>query len=182
MNPFEADAVQLVDPLSPHTRSVRKSLLIASTFGIAIATTGFIPEKVSALGVEFSQADRGSMLLLLSVIIGFLWVSFAVVAATDFTAWRMSWSAKAWEEESQGYEAVRRGMLENRGLTEVDLEELATVERQIGSMWRWAGHSKRNERFQKLVGPVAWSRATIEFAVPLIAGAVAMILLANTSP
>ncbi|SCX51651.1 hypothetical protein SAMN05720354_1114 [Nitrosospira sp. Nsp1] len=76
MNPFEADIIRVTDPLSQHTRSVRKSLLVSSVIAIFVATTGFIPTKVSALGLEFSQSDRGSMLWLIGVIVAFFLLSF----------------------------------------------------------------------------------------------------------
>jgi hypothetical protein len=181
LNPFEADVIRVADPLSQHTRSVRKSLLVASIVATAIATTGLIPAKISALGIEFSRADRGSMLWLLAVIVGFLLISFTVTAAADFTAWRMSFSAKAWDEESRGYDNLRRVLLEERSLTDQDREDLGEVERRIGSMWRNDGHLDRHMLIEKVVGPVSWARATVEFVAPLIAGVTALVLLGNAS-
>lgn len=182
MNPFEADVIRVSDPLSPHTRSVRKSLLIASVIAIFIATTGLIPAKISALGIEFSQADRGSMLWVLGLVVAFLLVSFAVTASADFAAWWMSFSAKAWEEESQSYDNVRQSMLESRSLTDEDREELATVERRIGAMWRNAGHVGRYSLLQLLVGPISWARIVIEFVAPMLAGISSLVVLIRASP
>ena len=182
MNPFEANVIRVSDPLSPHTRSVRKSLLIASVVAIFIATTGLIPAKISALGVEFSQTDRGSMLWVLGLVVAFLLVSFAVTAAADFAAWRMSFSAKAWEEESQGYDNVRKSMLESRSLTDEDREELAEIERRIGAMWRNAGHVGRYSMLERVVGPISWARVFVEFIAPLVAGILGLALLIRASP
>lgn len=182
MNPFEANVIRVADPLSPHTRSVRKSLLISSVVSIFIATTGLIPEKISALGIEFSRADRGSMLWVLGLVVAFLLVSFTVTAAADFAAWRMSFSAKAWEEESQGYDNVRKSMLESRSLTDEDREELAEIERRIGAMWRNAGHIDRYSTLERVVGPISLARVIVEFVAPLAAGISALVLLIRASP
>lgn len=60
----------LSDPLSELTRKERRNLLIASTVGIAVAKIGIIPEKISALGIDFSSSNKGALLLLL---IGVVW-------------------------------------------------------------------------------------------------------------
>ncbi|WP_146257044.1 hypothetical protein [Stenotrophomonas maltophilia] len=182
MSSFEVSIISISDPLSPHTRSVRKSLLIASVIAIFISTTGLIPAKITALGIEFSQADRGSMLWVLGLVVAFLLMSFSVTAAADFAAWRMSFSAKAWEEESQGYDNARNSMLESRSLTDEDREELAEIERRIGSMWRNAGHVGRYSMLERAVGPISWARALIEFAFPIVAGVSSLVLLVRASP
>src|SRR5690606_9975907 len=94
----------------------------------------------------------------------------AVAATADFAAWRMSSSAKEWEEEFQGYDNVRKSMLENRALTDKDREELAEVERRIGAMWRNAGHVDRYSTLERLVGPISWARVVVEFIAPVAAG------------
>ena len=182
MNPFEANIIRVSDPLSLHTRSVRKSLLISSVVAIFIANTGLIPAKISALGVEFSQTDRDSMLWVLGLVVAFLLVSFAVTAAADFTAWRISFSAKAWEEESQGYDNVRKSMLESRSLKDEDRKELAEIERRIGAIWRSAGHVGRYSAFERVVGTISGARVVVEFVVPLATGIWSIVLLIRATP
>lgn len=182
INPFEVDVIRVSDPLSPHTRSVRKALLIASAVAIFIIATGLIPTKISALGIEFSKADRGSMLLVVGLIVSFLLVSFAVTAAADFAAWRMSFSAKAWEEESQGFDSARKSILDSRSLTENDREELAEIERRIGAMWRSASHGNRYATLERVVGPISTARVVVEFIAPLVAGIVSLALLFRSAP
>lgn len=181
MNPFEADIIRVTDPLSQHTRSVRKSLLVSSVIAIVVATTGFIPTKVSALGLEFSQSDRGSMLWLIGVIVAFFLLSFLVAAFADFTAWRMSHMAKAWDEESIVYENFRKSILENKKLTDEEREDLYEQERRVGAMWRNAGHLDNHMLIEKLVGPISWARMAVEFVLPVLAGIIALILLIHTS-
>jgi hypothetical protein len=175
---FEADVVRIADPLSAHTRSVRKTLLITSTLSLAVGLTGLIPTKIAALGVEFSQVDRNSMVLLLCGVVGFMLTSFVVTAASDFTAWRISFASKAWAEESSGYEAARRAFMEERNLTTEEKEELSMWETSQGNMWRSAGHVDRYVFVQKIVGVVSWSRFSVEFLAPLLIGLAALLSLA----
>lgn len=182
MNPFEADIIRVTDPLTPHTRGVRKSLLVTSVIAIAVAKTGFVPTKISALGLEFSQADRGSMLLLVGAVVVFFLVSFLVAAFGDFMAWRMSRMAKAWDEDSLGYENLRKSFLEDRKLTEEEREALQEQERRVGTMWRNAGYVDSHLLIQKLVGPISWARFTVEFALPVLAGIAGLVLILRATP
>ena len=182
MNPFEADIIRITDPLSQHTRGVRKSLLIASVIAIAVAKTGFIPTKISALGLEFSQADRGSMLWLIGAILAFFLISFMVSSVGDFMAWKMSQMAKSWEEDSDEYENLRKSILEDKKFTKEEHEALQEQERRDGAMWRNAGHLDRHLLVQKLVGPISWARISVEFLIPVIAGFTGLFFLLRTAP
>ena len=182
MNPFEADIIRVTDPLSQHTRGVRKSLLVSSVIAIAVAKTGFIPTKVSALGLEFSQADRGSMLWLIGAVVAFFLLSFLVSAFGDFMAWRMSQMAKTWDEDSIGYENLRKSILDDKKLTDEERDALQEQERRVGAMWRNAGHVDNHMLIQKLVGPISWARISVEFALPALAGITGLVFLIRTSP
>lgn len=179
MNPFEADIIRVADPLTAHTRGVRKSLLISSVIAIAVAKTGFIPTKISALGLEFSQADRGSMLWLIGTVVAFFLLSFLVSAFGDFMAWRMSQMAKAWDGEAVGYDNLRKSILEDKKLTDDEREALQEQERRVGAMWRNAGHVDNHMLVQRLVGPISWARITVEFVLPAFAG---LALLFRATP
>lgn len=182
MNPFEVDIIRVTDPLTSHTRGVRKSLLITSVIAMAVAETGFVPTKISALGLEFSQADRGSMLWLVGAIVAFFLISFLVAAFGDFIAWRMSRMAKAWDEDSVGYENLRKSFLEDKKLTEEEREALQEQERRVGAMWRNAGHVDNHLLIQKLVGPISWARVTVEFVIPILAGIVGLVFVFSAKP
>jgi len=181
VNPFEAYVARVADPLSAHARSLRKSLLLASAAGIAVASTGLVPTKISALGIEFSQADRVSMLWLLGATVAFLLASFAVVSLADFIAWRSSIAAKEWNEETAGYESLKKQILEARALSDEDRAELEEHERRMGAMWRNAGHLNRYQAYERAVGPVSWARIGVEFIAPLAAGGAALVLLVRVS-
>lgn len=64
-----ASQIRVQDPLSGVTRSERKILLGVSVIAIAIVKTGLIPTKISALGIEFSQADRSALLGVMALVV-----------------------------------------------------------------------------------------------------------------
>jgi len=80
-------ATILKDPLSDVTRKERVYLLAFSTIGIAIATTGLIPSRISALGIQFDAANQNRLLSLLGAVIAYFLVVFIVYAVADFFAW-----------------------------------------------------------------------------------------------
>lgn len=182
MNPFETQIIRVSDPLSAHGRSLRKSLLLSSIVSAAVASAGFFPTKISALGLEFTQADRVSVLWLLAIVVAFFLVSFIVVASGDYAAWRMSYMAKAWTEDSIGYENLRKAILEEKKFTEEDRLALAEQERRVGAMWRSAGYSGYDAQVEKMVRPLSWARVAIEFGAPFIAASASLYLLYRTTP
>ena len=182
MNPFKAEVIRVADPLSQHTRSLRKSLLIASVVATAVAKAGLIPTQISALGLQFSQADRGSLLWLIGIVVLFLSASFVVAASADFAAWRMSLFSSSWEEESESYETSRQELVEQSNLSAEDKELLQEQERRLGAMWRNAGHVGRYTGMQKLVGAISWARVAIEFLLPAAAGVCALTFLVQALP
>ena len=80
-------AAKLQDPLSEVTRRERKYLLGISLLSIFVVKTGLVPTKISALGVEFNEANQESMLLILALMVLFFLVAFCFYALSDFLAW-----------------------------------------------------------------------------------------------
>ncbi len=182
MNPFETQIIRVSDPLSAHGRSLRKSLLLSSIVSAAVAQAGFFPTKISALGLEFTQADRLSVLWLLAIVVTFFLISFIVVAWGDYAAWRMAYMAKAWNEDSVGYENLRRSILEDKKLTDEDREALSEQERRVGAMWRNAGYVGFDANVERMVRPLSWARVAVEFGAPFIAACASLYLLYRTTP
>jgi uncharacterized membrane protein len=60
----------LVDPLAPESRKTRRHLLIAGTVGLLAAWGGFIPTKISALGIDlWLGAQKGLTWALAAVVL-----------------------------------------------------------------------------------------------------------------
>ena len=79
-------ARDLYDPLSDVTRKERRLLLAVSIVGIGIVKTGLLPEKISALGIEFGHADQKALLGIFTLIIAYFLAAFVVYAAADWMA------------------------------------------------------------------------------------------------
>ena len=80
--------ILLQDPLTEVTRRERRMLLAASLLALTVVHAGIVPEKISAIGVEFSKVDQRYILLLLGLVILYFMVGFFTYALSDFFAWR----------------------------------------------------------------------------------------------
>ena len=103
-------AGDIYDPLSDVTRKERRLLLAVSILAIGIVKTGLLPEKVSALGIEFSHADQKSLLGIFTIIIGYFLAAFVVYAAADWVAWTTSHYFPKVEELHKKFKGVVPGV------------------------------------------------------------------------
>ena len=62
----------LSDVVSDQTRRERTALLMLCALAIVIATTGLVPSKISALGIEFSATDQRRLLLIVAGALAYL--------------------------------------------------------------------------------------------------------------
>jgi hypothetical protein len=76
--------IAIRDPLSKVTRTERRYLLGVSVITIAIVQTGFVPSKVAALGVEFSQGDQRKLLGILALVTMYFLVAFSCMRLATF--------------------------------------------------------------------------------------------------
>jgi hypothetical protein len=163
MSKLRSEYVQLRDPLSDVTRRERRALLGVSAIGIVIAKTGLVPSKISALGIEFTQADQRSLLLSVAAIISYFLIAFIVYAASDFLAWRLSYGWTLIDEELEKRRLAKDVDEKERNLKNDIIEEYRLSE-------IWFTMSK----------PMSIVRAVFEFAIPIALGAYAVIVLVST--
>jgi len=156
--------VRLRDPLSAVTRAERKALLAASAVGIVIARSGLVPAKISALGIEFDNADQRALLSMLSLIVGYFVAAFLIYAASDLVAWRVEYinSMHDWRRRQLVLSGDERSL-------DAEVEHQLRRMRGLGfRMWRL------------LSRPVMLLRAMFEFALPVVVGIYASTVLART--
>jgi hypothetical protein len=80
--------LSLRDPLSDVTRKERRLLLGMSVIGIAVVKTGLLPEKISALGIDFSETNQKSLLIVFSLVTIYFLAAFMIYAAfTKVAGW-----------------------------------------------------------------------------------------------
>ena len=80
------------DPLSDMTQNQRKDPLAVSGISVAIAGAGLVPPKISAPGIEFSQAEGSTLLLFLAAVISYFLSACLLYAWSDAMAWREEFS------------------------------------------------------------------------------------------
>ena len=158
--------ILLGDQLSTETRNERRTLLGASALGIVIVKTGLVPSKISALGIEFSQTDKRSLLLATAAIVIYFLIAFLIYALSDFLAWRLN------IRESQ-----RAGLKERTPSPLNPLNDFTEYARQ-----RDENVEKRlpGRRWQTLSLPISILRAVLEFGVPILISGYAVFLLIRT--
>ena len=149
--------IRVRDPLSHVTRNERRSLLAVSTLGVALVETGLIPVKIDALGIEFTQADQRSVLIIVALSAVYFLIAFTIYAASDFVAWRLALrNALAVEEVNRKQTAGSR-----KGYLHARMQRLPVL--------------------SYLVGPVSILRALFEFILPIAVGVYATVVLLNTA-
>ena len=84
----ELERLRTGELLGKVTRAERRILLGVAMLAVAVAQTGLIPSKISALGIEFEPADQRALLVILAVIVSYFTIAFAIYAAADFLTWR----------------------------------------------------------------------------------------------
>jgi hypothetical protein len=160
--PFE---ILLGDPLSKVARTERKTLLGVSAVGIVIAKSGLVPSKITALGIEFNQADQSIILRMLAWVVIYFLVAFLIYALADLLAWRAAF-ANARIDLRKAYLSLDAEKREEREI----IDRRLRVEMNTQLVWG---------RFSS---PVSLLRAVFEFAVPVVIGLRAVVVLLRTPP
>lgn len=164
MSDKEPPEILLQDPVSEATRNERRSLLGISTVAIAIVKTGLVPSKISALGIEFSEADKSTLLWILTAVVLYFLLAFLIYGLSDFLAWRLAYRS-AFQKEFQK-KAKLFEMFEQRKDSSEFMEELTKKVQQM---------LERNKILPaafsiSLAKPTSVIRAVFEFAFPITLG------------
>src|SRR5688572_11340160 len=93
---LESAEIALSDPLKAETRKARLYLLGLSMVGITIVRTGLVPQEIATLGITFGEANQQSLLVILSSVVLYFLVTFAVYGVSDFLYWRSAYSNVHW--------------------------------------------------------------------------------------
>jgi hypothetical protein len=151
--------IGLKDPLSQVTRAERRMLLGISALSIFVTSTGLIPTRVSALGVDFGQSDQRALLLVLALVVGYFLVAFIVYGLTDYLSWRIT-----------GDESRRSAYLKFYEQMHTTRKERDEMRETFGSDWisQWPKH---------VVQPATLLRGAFEFFLPIAVGAYAIFSL-----
>lgn len=154
--------VTLNDPLSTVTRRERKFLLVSSITGITIVKTGFIPSKISALGIEFAQTDQNSLLFVIGLVILYFLIAFLIYGTSDFLIWRLN------------YSSVLQDAMINQWKSDVEKTPVMEMSGYIAKHLD-SGFLARVSFYVTQI--VSWLRAVFEFLLPIFLGIYAIIII-----
>jgi hypothetical protein len=157
------------DPLSEITRKERRTLLAVSALGAIMVKANIVPQKISALGIDFGEINRTVLLRSLALVVGYFLIAFILYAISDFVAWRVSiqnylfeLSAKD-ELEAVSKHGVPHEPVKNRA-EEDALRRKALYEYRLRRLGCWAK-------------PVAFFRAAFDYLFPVVLAVYAIVLL-----
>lgn len=172
MTQIRPEYIQLRDPLSEVARKERRNLLIISAIGIVVVKTGLIPTKISALGIEFSQTDRHSLLFTIAAVVIYCLIAFSIYSWSDLLAWKITY-----------YHAFIAHQLETKASEDLGpLEFISWRQFKTNKM----PIKKADEKTTRIVirpfwyslyQPVTFLRAIFEFLAPLLIGLYAIYIL-----
>jgi len=147
--------VAVSDPLSEVTRQERKFLLGASALGVVIVKTGLVPSKISALGIEFEQADQKALLIAVGAVVLYFLFAFIIYGTSDF-------ALKLYKQQKAERVRATTGKFKHEGFLNYFLERA----------WRQ----------DKTANIIAYARIIFEFVLPVLIAIYSIILLWTYTP
>lgn len=165
MSDMTSTESRLRDALSDVTRKQRRLLLGVSLLGIALVKTGFVPSRISGLGIEFKGADQLSIIWIVLFVTLYFLISFLIYAVADFLPW---WIALMKTSISNDVAAF-----EDSIYTYIPADNHDPV---VDS-YRQRLHQKRLKIPFRIVKPTSVCRALFDFLLPILVGLYAIITL-----
>jgi hypothetical protein len=152
------------DPLSDVTRKERRLLLGVSIVCFALVKAELVPTRISAFGIDFSQANQRALLYVLALVVAYLLTAFAVYSASDFVSWRIAFYAAYRELGSTSVPSDVEGDPKLPGVSE--------LRRNVYQI-----RNPTSELAHRLSFPVSFLRGLFEFLLPMIFGVYVLYLL-----
>jgi hypothetical protein len=146
------------DPLTSVTRRERRNLLATSGIGLVLAKGTLIPSKIDALGIQFTDASQTVIRVALAILIVYFGMAFLLYGASDFVAWRLVLNSRIRHGIARHSRRLRE-FPPDQGYERVP--EMLPSERRL--IW--------------LTRPLSIVRAVFEFALPLLVGIYAAVVL-----
>jgi hypothetical protein len=170
---FERDLITY-DPLSETTRKERTSLLGISMLGVALVKVPLVPEKFSALGVDFSKVNQSTFVKLYALVVTYYVIAFAIYALTDYLAWRRQEVIHLHEYNRRNRERLTTEKVNSN--PEVDAE----IEAAYGDHLRAPGFHGLASYW--LAFSAARFRAVFEFLLPVVFAGYTLLALLSYTP
>ena len=177
-------AILVSDCLSEVTRKERRSLLGISMLGIVITQAELVPTKISALGVEFSQANQAVLLLILAFVVGYYLLAFIIYRLADFSVWRLRFGEIAVKDtEELKHSLINESKEHSEPEPEADPDEKVHLSNAESSSIknRFSSISKSGKRWVAVAPTISVARAAFDFLLPIVLAVYAIWSLALSS-
>jgi hypothetical protein len=192
MNLEKLAEVAVRDPLSETTRKERKSLLGIGIVGIAIVKGGLVPNGITALGIEFTEANQKSLFHILAAIVIYYLVAFVLYAISDLTTWRIAFATALKETMNAPLEIIADppkppNLSEAEQRANYYEDKLSKMENELRRKEILARTGLDFEHLWtpnfliRISMPVSLLRAVFEFVLPLVIGGYALWLFLSFS-
>jgi hypothetical protein len=139
------------DPLSDVTRKERRALLGISALGAVMVKANILPQKISALGIDFGEINKTVLLRSIALLATFFLVAFFVYAVSDFLAWRI---------------AIQTSLLESSKKAKEKQDDLSN-----------SVYTHRLVRLGSISKRISFLRAILEFVFPICFAIYAIFVL-----
>ena len=98
-------------PLSDATRRERRNLLGLCGGVIVVVHAGLLPNRIEALGIDFSIRNQGALMEGVGIIIAYFLAAFFVYAIPDFAGWRLRYNRalRLAEDTSSAGQLIKSG-------------------------------------------------------------------------
>lgn len=138
-------------------------LLGISALSLFIAKTKLVPSKISALGIDFEQADQQAFLQMMAFVVIYFVIAFILYGLTDFLSWRLSYN--------ESIKAVYKEVFDEI------LEKPKSINDSSTSYPKdWVSKWPNN-----LAMPASVARAMFEFLLPVLVGIYAIYNLISAA-
>lgn len=165
----------VTDPLSEVTRRERKALLAACIVGLAISAGGLVPERIETFGITVTPRQEESLLYILSGVIGYFLVAFAIYAWADLKR-RDTVAAKHRQRLRPVIDEATTKFRRTQELLKKQDSEAASKSLQDPEFLELAGMSDQM-KFAQRVQRVGTLRVFVDVYFPMVAGIAAMVVV-----
>lgn len=172
-------AILVSDCLSEVTRKERRNLLGISMLSIAMTHAQLIPKRISALGVDFDQANQQRLLIIIAAIVGYYLFAFFIYGLADFSVWRLRFTEVATKDTGDHKQSLIETSKADLYQQEPDEEEQIHLSigesKSISS--RLSKLSQSGNQWVALAPFISTLRVLFDFALPIVVALYAIFWL-----
>jgi Tfp pilus assembly protein PilN len=168
------------DFLGEETRKQRRNLDIVAVLSALVVVLNLVPNRISAVGVDFGETKKQNFLILLLIFDLWFVVIFAIYAASDLVRIHMSLEQEGreaqllQEQEEPRTELIRDRLMKAR---EAPDEEVPQIAADILAQINQLSLERLRQRSYETVHRIGRLRVVVDIFLPVVLGIAAAVLL-----